>query len=244
MRRKYRIINWNKVASRSVIVLILILFIGVYFGYHGWQKCHLEKQLLETQLNSYAHMVYVAAENLPEGTILTSEKVNLERRYFNLDHMNLITKEAFGKIVSIDVAEGTCITAEMLYQEKKNGKEIFLSDIEYRDYLQAGDRIDVRIRYKNAEDYTVLTDKIVKICDSGNGIVLEMTEEEILLMSSAYTDRKKYEGTGLYVARYPEDADVSTGSVNYIPNKEILSLLGREKTEGESRCALETRLMQ
>ena len=214
-------------------------------AYIKCKECSLAKEALEVQVNSYSHMVYVASEELPKGTVLTEDKVYREIRYCDLEGINYITEEDFGKTVIFDIKAGACITAEMLYEESKKGKEVFLTEIAFPDYIQAGDRVDIRIRYENAEDYTVVTDKNIVVCDSGNGIVLELTEEEILFISSAYSDIKKYEGTRMYCVKYPEYSSIKeNSSVTYIPNREIVVLTGKEKTEGESREALEARLLQ
>ena len=75
-------------------------------------------------------------------------------------------------------------------------------------------------------------------------VSLELTEEEILLLSSAVSDSDRYKNTKLYVVEYPEYKQVETSTANYIATMEILVQLGREKTEGESRKALERRLLQ
>lgn len=225
-------------------MITVIAVSAALLEYYELKNCLLEKASLEEQLGSYRHMVYVAAEKLPKGTILTEEKLYQEIRYLDLPPSELLTEEAIGKAVAIDIPEGTCLTTAMLYTAESNVREIFLSEIEIPDYVESGDRVDIRIRYKNAEEYVVLADKILVKCDPGNGMVLELTEEELLLMSSAIADNVFYDGTKLYAVRYPEYEHTEVGTVNYIANQEILALLGREKTEGESRTALERRLMQ
>ena len=244
MIKKYRPRRWKKAVIPGLTGISIVCISGMFFGCWGWKQCLDEKRYLEEQLDSYSHMVYVAAERLPRGTVLSEDLLNLEIRHFDLQNLNLISDEVFGKSVICDIEEGVCLTTEMLGTECENSRELFLSEIKLKDHVQTGDRIDIRIRYENAEDYTVLADKIIKKCDTEYGIVLELTEEEILFISSAFADQKKYEGTSLYVARYPGNSNMAAGNVNYIPNREILSLLGREKTEGESRNALEERLMQ
>lgn len=128
--------------------------------------------------------------------------------------------------------------AEML----KDVREVFLSEVELSGYLQAGDMVDVRIRYCNAEDYIVLSGKILVECEVGHGIVLLLTEEEILYISSAVADCENYENTRLYAVEYPEEVKQSEGSTNYISSMEILAMLDKETTEGERRLALEQRL--
>lgn len=245
MIRNYRKVKGRKIAIFITLIGITMLSLAIaVFWYSGWKRCLLEKQKLEDKINSYSRMIYVAAQNLPKGTVLTADKLNLEMRYIELNKMNFITEKEFGKTLLFDVEEGNYVTTQMLCAEPENGKEVFLAEIDFQDYVQAGDRIDVRIRYENAEDYTVLADKIVKLCDVGNGIVLELTEEEILYVSSAITDKQRYERTSLYAVKYPEYNNIITGVVSYIPNREILTLLDREKTEGEGRDALEKRLMR
>ena len=80
--------------------------------------------------------------------------------------------------------------------------------------------------------------------DDIDGMVLRLTEEEILLLSSAVADKDCYKGTNLYAVKYPEQEQMEEGSVNYIPNKEILGMLGLENTKGVLRTALEWRLEQ
>ncbi len=208
------------------------------------ERCLQEKEKMEAQLNSYRHMVYVASEKLPAGTILAKEMLHQEIRYSDLPGIGFITEEAFGKTLAVDVAEGSCLRTDMLYTGQWNVREIFISEVELPEHLQTGDRIDVRIRYKNAEDYIVLADKILERCESGNGMILKLSEKEILFLASAITDSGDYSGTRLYAAEYPEFEVTEKAQVNYIATQEILTLLGREKTEGESRTALEGRLMQ
>ena len=131
-----------------------------------------------------------------------------------------------------------------LVSEQKDIREIYVAEAELPKHLETGDRIDVRIRYHNAEDYLVLTDKLLLKCENASGMVLELTEKEILLLSSAVSDCKTYGGTRLYAVAYPEDIQTEAGVVSYVANKDILLMLGTEQTEGERRIALEMRLGQ
>lgn len=128
--------------------------------------------------------------------------------------------------------------AEML----KDVRAVFLSEVELSVYLQAGDMVDVRIRYGNAEDYIVLSGKTLMECEMGHGIVLLLTEEEILYISSAVADCENFKNTRLYAVEYPEEVKQGGSSTNYISSMEILAMLKKETTEGERRLALEQRL--
>ena len=134
--------------------------------------------------------------------------------------------------------------ANVWYSGKEDLRQIFISEAELAEHLETGDRIDVRIRYANAEDYLILSDKALVKCEKESGMVLELSEEEILFLSSAISDSDMYEGTKLYAVEYPEYQKIQAGEVTYIPNKNILRMIGRETTKGESRIALEQRLEQ
>lgn len=240
---------YKKKARRYIAVvsfcLCLLLSAGMAIvEYQCLKKSKYEVESLRLQLEAYQKEVYVAMEKLPKGTVLTEDKVCLEIRYSDSLPEDFITENEFGMVVLQDIAEGSCITKNMVCSAESNIRQIYISEAELPVHVAEGSRIDVRIRYKNAEDYIVLADKTVIQRSSESGMVLEVTEEELLLLSSALYDRKMFENTKLYVVTYPEYRQVESGTVNYIASKEILAILGREKAEGESRVALEMRLMQ
>lgn len=244
MRTSYKKNRWKYAGVCGLAFVAILSVFAAVLEYYELERCMQEKSDLVEQLNSYQRMVYVAEEKLPKGTVLTADNVYQEIRISDFPQEKYITEEAIGMALTRDVAEGTAMTVDMLCAAEENVRDVFLSEAEIPDYMQSGDRIDVRIRYANAEDYIVLADKCLVKCESGKGMVLQLTEEEILLLSSAIADDEQYSGTKLYVVRYPEYVYTESGIVTYIANKEILALLGKEKTEGESRNALEERLMQ
>lgn len=231
---------WKRIGI-SVLIFITVSSIGLsVWGDRKLKNCMERKDAVEAQLESYQKQVYVAAEKFTKGTVISEDKVRAEIIYTELPEEAFISDEDFGKTVITDVAEGTWLLDYMFCSGEENKREVFLSEIEIAEHLQPGDRIDVRIRYCNAEDYIVLSDKILKNCASG--MVLELSEMEILLISSAITDSQNYENTRLYAVEYPEYQQTEPGEVTYIANKEILRMLGREKTDEEERLALEQRL--
>ncbi len=242
--KKYKKNRWKRVVSAGLVSASVAAGSIAVLEYQKAGEYLLEKEKLEAQLDSYRHMVYLAAEKIPKGTVLDETMVYQEIRYSDLSDREFITEEAFGKTLAVDVAEGICLRPDMLYSEQGNVREVFISEVELPEHLATGDRIDIRIRYENAEDYIVLVDKVLTRCESGNGMLLKLSEDEILFLASAVTDSGNYTGTKLYAAEYPEYAVIDRAQVNYIAKREILALLGREKTEGESRAALEERLLQ
>lgn len=242
--RTYTKKRWKRIGLTGLVFMFLAVSAGLVLEYRELKASRQQTKLLEEQLASYRRTVPVAGEKLSKGSILTEETVYWEIRYMDLPQEDFITEESLGMAVNQDVEAGSCLTTVMLCTAEENRRELFLTEIDVPEYMEAGDRVDVRIQYANAEDYIVLVDKTLVRCSGGKGIVVELTEEEILLLSSAMADKRNYSGTQLYAVRYPDFAHQESGSSNYIANREILVLLDREKTEGESRDALEKRLMQ
>lgn len=225
--------------------LFCVTAISLYISVRLYGKVNEGKKISEEmacRLEALQKEVYVANTGLPKGTILTEDKVRYGLIYSEEPIENFITQEQFGMELMLDIKEGTGLKTEMLQAVSEKVRTVFISEAELAEHIQTGDRVDVRIRYHNAEDYTVLSDKILVRSESGNGMILELTEEEILYISSAVSDCAKYKGTKLYVVEYPEYRQIKEGTVNYIANTEILILLKREKEEGEGRIALEQRL--
>lgn len=224
------------------IISILCLFAAVEFIL--LVKCGKENEYLTEQVSVGMRNVYIAVEMLPKGSILTGDNVKPEVRYSDAPQSYFITEEDIGKELSVDVTEGMYLTKNMLLSAEGNRRDVFISDVEIPEDLQDGNRIDVRIRYPNAEDYSVLSDKILQKSSSGNGMMLKLTEEEILTLSSAIADKSSYSGVRLYAVGYPIFGHAEAGQVTYPVRREILILLGKEDKEGDSRNALEKRLIQ
>ncbi len=242
--KKYKKVKWKTVIITGMVVALGITVSIAVFEYKALKQCIQVKNELEEQIASYGKAVYVAAEKLPKGTVLTEEMLCKEIRYSDVPLQEFMSEDAVGMTLLFDVPEGTCLMNNMLFQSISTERELFISEVEVAEHLQTGDRIDVRIRYKNAEDYIVLADKIMERCGSGNGMVLHLSEEEILMLASAITDSRDFTGTRLYAAGYPEYEVTAPAQKTYFANHEILALLGRKKQEGESRTALEERLLQ
>lgn len=244
MRRKAKRKVWICAGILGFIIVWLTTAMITVVLYKEFKNCNVEREQLQLQLQTYQKEVYTAAEKLTKGTVITEEKVNREIRYSDEAEERFMTEVQLGMAITMDVPAGTCLTKDMLCEKNENYRIVFLEEAEVAETIENGARIDMRIRYCNAEDYIVLSDKVIVKSKSGSGILLELTEAEILLISSAIADCELYQGTKLYAVEYPNYRQTDSGLVNYVANKEVLTLLGREKKEGESRIALEQRLKQ
>ncbi len=95
---------------------------------------------------------------------------------------------------------------------KTDEKWVEIDYVEMPKNQQSGDWVDVRIRFANGEDYTVLTDvRVLSVYEKA--CMLELKEEEILRLSSALVDQGSCEGSRLYAVTLPTGQSASI--VNY-----------------------------
>ncbi|MBP3611444.1 MAG: hypothetical protein J6J42_14055 [Lachnospiraceae bacterium] len=227
-----------------IVLLVFAVLAGVAAWYETDRRKECQKELwnVSQQLEDYQHSVYVAAKMLPKGTILTEENTQRVIRTLEQNEDCFLSEEDLGKAVICDIPEGVCLLKLMVTEKEQQYREVFLAEVELPGHLLTGDRIDVRIRYANAEDYVILSDKLLLSCEQGAGMVLPMTEEEILLFSSALADYGEYEHTRLYAVKYPEFHQTEESGVNYPAALEILKMLEAPAAEEKERKELEKRL--
>ena len=244
MSKGYRRYKWKNVCIIGMAVGLIAVTVFAGYECYGWKNSQKNVSAMQEKLMAYERVVYVAAQKLPKGTVLTKENMERQIRYSDYPQEVFVTENAQGMSLALDVEEGTCLMNIMVCRPEENVREFFLEEAEIPKHIEVGDRIDLRIRYSNAEEYVVLTDKIVLECHSGEGMVITLTEDEFLLVSSAIADTREFSKTKLYVVEYPEYDYKEKGQITYLANRDVLLLLGKEKSEGESRIALEQRLMQ
>lgn len=227
----------------SVCFGIAVIFLLVY-GQRQKQKYEAELGLLGQQLAGIQNAIYVAARDMQRGELATREKLEQQEYCSNQPAVWFMTEEELGGELRVEVKAGTPLLSVMLLEREANEqREVFLSSIRVNEAMEAGDRVDVRIAYRNGEDYVVLSDKELLPCET-SGIVLLLSGEEIELLSSAIADEKQYPDTKLYAVRYPREKQTEKSVVTYLPNKAVAGLLGQQEEQLRLREQLEQRLVQ
>ena len=116
--------------------------------------------------------------------------------------------------------------------------------------FKSGDYIDVRLRLSNGVDYIVVSKKSVEIptingVDSANSININMTEDEIMVMSNAIIEAYMDKGSLLYATTYVEPGMQETVIPTYVPDGTVQSALNSNPNiEQEAKNALFTRYNQ
>ncbi|ROR25705.1 hypothetical protein EDD66_11061 [Mobilisporobacter senegalensis] len=105
----------------------------------------------------------------------------------------------------------------------------YYNNIKLSDKISIGDYIDIRISYENGMDFIVLPKKrVIDVSISNNNlescIWLEVSEEEILRMSSAFVDLYHYERSVIYAVKYLNEAQ-NIAKANYPVNDEVRKLI-------------------
>ncbi len=112
--------------------------------------------------------------------------------------------------VKATVYENTPILDAILYPEEgAPTKDLRLQEfnfIKLPSDLEADDYIDIRIRFKDGEEYSVLIGKRIEKVAGENTIFITLDEEEIMAMGSAIIEAYMQDGTLLYANKYVDPA--------------------------------------
>ena len=140
-------------------------------------------------------------------------------------------------VAKLDMAANTVITTSFLGR----ADSITTSDLRKEEYnvislpvdLQPDEYVDIRLRLPSGQDYIVVSKKKVTIPVSNGAyladtIQMNLTEDEILLMSAAIVENFEIAGSQLRATRYVEAGNQSEATVTYFPSNEIVELINRD----------------
>lgn len=208
-----------------VIVLLSLLIIGAAFAaayfliLRNIEKSYgIRLESLSKELDANQRYVYEAVSDLEAGTCLTEELLEYKMVYTGQAADTFITQADLGKAVLISIPKGVYLQKNMLQELPiaDNVREAEFSCIQLADHILANDTVDVRLCYPNGENYIVLSKKVIRACSEDHSqCYLWLTEEEILLMSSAIVDAYLYSGAYLYSTKYIEPTLQEASIVNY-----------------------------
>ena len=217
-------------------ILITLVITGAIIAFLIFQVLNLNNEIEEIQ----AHTVnaYIVIDEIKSGTEITTAQVqrvelNMD---INVDTSTLYTTIPAGLMAKVDLNPGTVMTTDLTYEN-----EPLTSDVRTVEYnvitlpsqLTTGEYIDIRLRTPDGRSLIVISHKEVTIpniagVDPTNCIWLDLSEEEILMMSSAIVEAYKMNGAMLYATRYVEPGIQEAATVTYVPNDETRALIERD----------------
>ena len=185
-----------------------------------------------TQYNNGNATMYITIDNnryqvgQEENTGNFYIERNGQREYLELDSVPIVAK--------VDMNANTLITTDLI----SRGDSVVQDDVRKQEYnvvilpidLTTGDYIDIRLMLPNGQDFIVVSKKEVEIpvvgeTDSLDTIWVNLSEDEILHMSSAIVDAAKINGAKLYATKYTEPGMQNAATPTYVVSAESSALL-------------------
>ena len=228
-------------------ILITLVITGAIIAFLIYQVMNLNTEIEEIQ----AHTVtaYIVVDTIQSGTEITTAQVqsvelNMDRR---VDTSSLYTTLPTGLKAKVDLNPGTVVTTDLTYEDETLAPDV--RTVEYNvltlpSQLTTGEYIDIRLRTPDGRNLIVISHKEVTIpniagVDSTNCIWIDLSEEEILMMSSAIVEAYKMNGAMLYATRYVEPGIQEAATITYVPNDETRALIERDPNiVDEAKAAL------
>jgi len=229
---------WMAGLIGAAIMGCLFLSYAVYWQVHVQKikrdtELQYEKQITELQVaqqeqQANKRSVWVLKGNLSAGTRISEQQI--EAREIELSQLptNMISskEKIIGKISKIALSANTVLIPSMFYEGQATPNDLRneqFAQIQLPLNLRDQDVIDVRIQFPTGQDYIVLSKKRVKHV-TANTISMQLTEQEILMMSSAMVDALVHHGS-IYGLTYVDPGMQSGAIVNYPSNADVLELI-------------------
>ena len=154
---------------------------------------------------------------------------NNQKEYIELNTVPLVAK--------IALKANTVLTREMLAK----GENSFANDVRREEYntfilpmdLTTGDYVDIRLMLPTGQNYIVVSKKEVEVpiingAESADTIWMNVSEDEILTISSAIVDAYRIEGSKLYATKYTEAGMQQAATPTYVVSAETASLMNKD----------------
>ena len=236
-------------------ILITLLITGVIIAFLILQISKLNSEM--EAASAHTVYAYVVVDTIQSGTDITSDKVqgvevNLSVAADTSTFYSAQTRDAEGNPAAdsagallptgikakVDLNPGTILTTDLTYENEPIRNDLRSEEfnvITLPSQLQTGEYIDIRLRTPEGRDLIVVSHKEVTIPEYGDGtistnnILINMSEEEILMMSSAIVEAYKMEGAMLYATRYVEPGLQTAAITTYVPSDEVEALIRTDR---------------
>ena len=213
-----------------VMLLISVAVIAImYFGL-------LSDTIGDLQSKGENIEVYRITSEVKSGEALQGNK--LEPIKLSIDDLPTdaidVSYNITGYKTKIDLQPGTVLTASLLYKEDPMPSSTRLMEynmLTLPSTLRKGDYIDVRFTMPNGEDYIVLSKKEV-VSVQNTTIGLHLTEDEILMMSSAIIESYIMKASNIYAVQYVEAGIQNAAVATYSVNAQVYQLIQANAQKG------------
>lgn len=170
--------------------------------------------------------VLVASEAVPTGAFPSKTKITQDGKDSWVDRAFSYS----GYRSKIDLDQGTILSEDMLYEDTALQASERIQEynmLKLPVQLDFGEYVDVRLQMSNGQDFIVVSHKEVKDINVDT-IWLQLSEEEILLMSNAMVESYISPASMLYVTKYVEPGMQTAATITYIPSNEVINLINQD----------------
>lgn len=224
MKNYYKKSFYGKVIA-IIVVLVLIAVVSVVL----YQKNSKDKG--EEMIGVYVVDKAVAVGDEVYGTVRLQQ---VDKSYENILPDNVIVGEGKQMYYKIGLNKGVILTEDMVRTDVEIEQDVRLhnfSYVELNHMILPGDYVDIRINFNDGSDYIVLSKKRVEGISvynledgTDNELWLNVSEEEILRMSSAAYDTATKENCRLYAVKYISELQ-EEAYVTYPVNQIVAALI-------------------
>ena len=229
-------------------MLIMLIITGAIIALLMLQLMNMKKE--EQEIEASYVTVYTLNTDVESGDEVTEEDLTITQVVNSNAPTDYLTPSDLGtkNIAKISMTAGTVLSKEMLYVDET----VTGNDVRKQEYnmfvlpsdLEKGDFVDVRLQLPSGTDYIVVAKKKVEIpeiagVDSTDTISIELSEDEINMLSNAIVDAFYINGAKLYVNKYTEPGLQEASTPTYPVNYDVLQLInGNPNILEEARTAL------
>ena len=178
--------------------------------------------------------IYKTTDN-GEEEVATNLTVEDTAYYYEGNNKNnnsrkTITIASNAVVAKVDLTANTVITSSLVVRSD----EAQSNDVRQQEYnmlvlptdLVTEDYVDVRIMLPNGQDFIIVSKKQVTIPEiegepMSDTVIMNLTEDEILSMSSAIVEAYRIDGSKLYVTKYTEPGIQTAATPTYPVNADV-----------------------
>jgi len=200
----------------GMLIMLIISSIIIGFLFMLLKKEKEQEEGLQT--------VYVLTTDVKSGQTIEERMVKTAQVPSSAASSTALKTAPLDMNSKLDLKAGTVLTKEMIYENDIKMRD----DLRKQEYnmivlpvqMEIGDYIDIRLILPTGADYIVVSKK--EVIDANETTVwLNMTEDEILLMSNAIVEAYKMNGAKLTASIYTEPGLQEAATITYQPSNNI-----------------------
>lgn len=175
------------------------------------------------------------------GTVKSGEQISANK----LEKVKLYTSDVPSDYIDtnenvtaykskLNLQPGTILTSSLLYENEKvanSARLVEFNMLTLPSTLRIGDYVDVRFTMPSGQNFIVLSKKQVMNLQNTT-VSLNLTEDEILMMSAAIIDSYVMKASNLQVIQYVEAGMQEASTPTYSVNNEVYQLIQSNAQKG------------